>query len=86
MAQETINVGASPNDGLGDPIRTSFIKCNSNFGELYSRLQTTPPTTSIGQIGDRAGMIAFDVTWFYYCFADFDGSSVIWRRIAGTSF
>jgi hypothetical protein len=37
MAQQIINVGNSPNDGLGDPIRTSFEKTNSNFTELYSR-------------------------------------------------
>lgn len=36
MAQEIINVGAAANDGLGDPIRTAFIKCNENFTELYS--------------------------------------------------
>jgi len=36
MAQEIINVGAAPNDGQGDPIRTAFIKCNENFTELYT--------------------------------------------------
>jgi hypothetical protein len=36
MAQEIINVGAAANDGLGDPIRTAFIKCNDNFTELYA--------------------------------------------------
>jgi hypothetical protein len=36
MAQELINVGAAPNDGLGDPIRNAFIKCNNNFTELFS--------------------------------------------------
>jgi hypothetical protein len=37
MAQQIINVGASPNDGDGDPIRTSFIKTNQNFTELYNQ-------------------------------------------------
>jgi hypothetical protein len=36
MAQELINVGAAPNDGQGDPIRTAFTKCNDNFTELFS--------------------------------------------------
>ena len=35
MAQQIINVGPSPNDGLGDPLRTSFTKINDNFTELY---------------------------------------------------
>lgn len=36
MAQQTINIGSSPNDGAGDPLRTAFQKCNDNFTELYS--------------------------------------------------
>lgn len=81
MAQQIINVGTSPNDQLGDPIRTAFIKCNSNFSELYSFPQSTPPLTLIGTAGDQAGMYAYDPTYFYYCFADYDGSSVIWAQV-----
>lgn len=40
MAQETINVGLTPNDGAGDPLRTAFEKCNNNFTELYSTAYT----------------------------------------------
>lgn len=36
MAKQTIGIGSAPNDGLGDPIRTAFTKCNDNFTELYS--------------------------------------------------
>lgn len=86
MAREIINVGSAPNDGTGDPLRTAYEKCNSNFGELYSRYQTSVPSTSSGTVGDSAGMYAADDNYFYYCFQDWDGSSVIWRRIAGTSF
>lgn len=81
MAQEIINVGAAPNDGLGDPIRTSFQKCNNNFNELYSRVQSSPPVTLTGSVGDTAGMVAYDENYFYYCFADFDGSSIIWNEV-----
>ena len=35
MARETINVGATANDGTGDGLRTAYIKCNNNFQELY---------------------------------------------------
>lgn len=86
MAREVINVGSVPNDGSGDPIRTAYQKCNSNFGELYSRYQETVPATAVGSVGDGAGMYAADATHFYYCFQDFDGSSEIWREIAGTTF
>ncbi len=35
MAQQTINIGSSANDGAGDPLRTAFNKINLNFTELY---------------------------------------------------
>lgn len=38
---QTINVGTSPNDHLGDPLRTAFSKCNANFTYLMSRINTT---------------------------------------------
>ena len=38
MAKQTINIGASPNDGTGTPLRTSFDYCNQNFTELYAAL------------------------------------------------
>jgi len=81
MAQQFIGVGTAPNDGQGNPIRTAFIKCNDNFSELYARAQTAPPPTLVGSIGDFAGMYASDSSYFYYCFADYDGSSVIWAQV-----
>ena len=38
MAQQTINIGAAPNDGTGTPLRTSFDYTNQNFTELYTAL------------------------------------------------
>jgi hypothetical protein len=35
MAQQTINIGSTANDGTGDPLRTAFDKINDNFNELY---------------------------------------------------
>jgi hypothetical protein len=35
MAQQIIGIGASANDGTGDPLRTAFDKVNDNFVELY---------------------------------------------------
>jgi hypothetical protein len=81
MAQQIINIGASPNDGQGNPIRTAFNKTNENFSELYARAQTSPPPTLVGSLGDVAGMYAYDNTYFYYCFADYDGSSTIWAQV-----
>ncbi len=94
MAKEVINVGSVPNDGTGDPLRTAYIKCNNNFTQLFQRLQDQAPTSAVGTAGDTAGMIAIGVNpaqtqtygKFYYCFADYDGSTEIWRQVAGTTF
>jgi hypothetical protein len=78
MAIEIINVGTAPNNGQGDPVRTAFIKTNNNVTELFARAQTAPPATLLGVAGDVAGMYAYNSTDFYFCFQDYDGSSVIW--------
>ena len=35
MAQQTVSIGTSANDGTGDPLRTAFTKINTMFTELY---------------------------------------------------
>lgn len=82
MAIQVINVGTVPNDGTGDGLRTAYIKCNNNFALLNSRVKTSPPITAFGSIGDIVGNYAMDSAHFYICFQDFDGSSVIWGRVA----
>ena len=39
MAQQTVDTGAAPDDGNGDPLRTAMTKINSNFTELYARVE-----------------------------------------------
>jgi hypothetical protein len=36
MAKQLVNLGSVPNDGTGDPLRTSFDKTNDNFNEIYT--------------------------------------------------
>ncbi len=40
------------------------------------------PATSIGASGDVQGTITVDGTYLYYCVADYDGTTNIWRRTA----
>lgn len=47
MSQETIDVGLTPNDGAGDPLRTAFIKCNNNFTQLFAT-SSLPPRIANG--------------------------------------
>jgi hypothetical protein len=39
MAKQVINIGISPNDKSGDPIRSAFNKVNQNFTELYASIE-----------------------------------------------
>lgn len=41
-----VDVGAAPNDGNGDPLRTAFIKINANDTNLNA--ETTANTTQVG--------------------------------------
>lgn len=45
MAKQTVNIGAAPNDGTGDPIRDAFNKVNQNFDEVYSSYNPTGTIT-----------------------------------------
>lgn len=51
--QEYINVGATPNDGQGDPLRTAFEKINNNFSNLFYVGTVTSSTYSIGLTPDQ---------------------------------
>jgi len=82
MARQVINVGTNANDGTGDGLRNAYIKCNENFAELYSRVNASVPSSSIGSAGDSVGDIAANATHLYVCFQDYDGSSIIWGRVS----
>jgi hypothetical protein len=49
MPQQTINIGAGPDDGTGDNLRTAGQKINENFTEVYAGV--TGPTGSTGPTG-----------------------------------
>ena len=86
MAKQTVNIGTSANKGNGDPLRTAFTKINANFDELYTKADllrvVSVPASSIGSAGDFPGGVAFNATHFYYCFATYNGTTDIWKRIA----
>jgi hypothetical protein len=85
MSQQIINIGAAPNDGLGDPIRTAFTKTNTNFTQLFALPNPTPPATLIGAPGDVPGMYAYNSSYFYYCFGTYDGTSAIWAQVSSAA-
>src|SRR5215510_10027920 len=50
MALQEINIGASPNDGSGDPLRTAMDKVNENFAVLDTIYNVMDP--AYGAMGD----------------------------------
>lgn len=61
MAQQQIGIGAAPNDGLGDPLRTAFTKVNSNATDAETRLlladTAIQPTDNISELTNDVGYI-----------------------------
>src|SRR6266403_2082989 len=51
MALQTINIGASANDGSGDPLRTAMDKVNDNFLVLGGRTFSVKDP-AYGAVGD----------------------------------
>lgn len=59
MAQQTINLGTTPNDGTGDTLRSGGDKINDNFDELYAEDAALDGrvTTLEGAIGGGGDLI-----------------------------
>jgi hypothetical protein len=51
--QEIINIGALPNDGEGDPLRTAFQKINNNFSTLFGTFYDTLETYTVGNTASQ---------------------------------
>lgn len=53
MSKQEINIGAAPNDGTGDPIRTAMSKINANFTEVYDAIDAI-------DLGGGGGSVEWD--------------------------
>lgn len=62
MAQQSINLGISANDGTGDPLRTAGQKINENFTELYSSLSNVVAGIWASLTGTYASTTTFTFT------------------------
>ena len=60
-----------------DPNGTGQVQVNAD--RLV--VTTTKTATAIGNTGDVAGSISWDATNLYVCTANYDGSTVIWKKI-----
>lgn len=77
------------NNSTTEPIRIRTSNGTTNrTWEFSAAGRTTFPSTAVpahsyGAAGDKAGMLAFDATYIYYCTADYVNTSTdIWKRTA----
>ena len=76
MAQQTINIGTTANDGTGDPLRTAFDKANDNFNEVYGNDFTTYSRLGT-EFKTSASIAASDV--------DFSSAQVFTKTLTGAT-
>lgn len=76
MTKQVIGIGATANDGTGDPLRTAFDKINQNFTELYNGFQPTATPATASSTG-TTGTVAWDANYIYVCVA-----TNTWKRVA----
>lgn len=58
MARQVVNVGSSPNDGTGTPLRDAMVIINDNFLELY----TNPVVNTKITVGNSSVNVAVNST------------------------
>jgi hypothetical protein len=78
---ETLNLGDT--SFRWQNVYTNAIRFSdgTSFSSGSRIIGATPPASSIGSPGDVAGKIAFDTDYFYYCFATFNATTNIWKRM-----
>ena len=57
MAIQLVNIGAQPNDGEGDPLRTAFAKINNNFVYLQ---QTSSDISDAVTLDDSTNQVIWE--------------------------
>jgi len=74
MAKKTINIGTTPNDKSGDPLRVAFSKVNDNFDELYTLVGSGGGTVDLSAVNQHI-IPAVDNTY------DLGSSTHSWRSM-----
>jgi len=54
------------------------VSRNNIFVEIVVKVGVPP--TSVGSVGDKAGLISWDTNYIYVCNGSYDGSTDIWTR------
>ena len=74
--------GGHANDTGGQPDTGEKVQVKGDLAVTGEIVQTNRTiSSSVGSVGDKAGMIASDNSYFYRCTANYDGSTAIWKRV-----
>jgi len=79
-----VDQNTSPNEDNVLAYDSTSAKYIPTTVKSLTRARTDSVSTSVGSSSDKEGMISADASYFYYCIADYDGATNIWRRIAFT--
>lgn len=80
-----ISIGANIIENTVSDAGISIIPNGSGKVSVLGQLRYVNanfPTSSVGQLGDQEGDVAVTSGYFYYCTANYDGSTDIWKRVA----
>ena len=86
MAKQTINIGASANDGTGDPLRNAFDKVNDNFNEIYFGAGSGSSITNFFDSNGNLDLVGkpHKITFLYNQYADLPTASTYHGAVAHT--
>ena len=86
MAKQTIQIGASANDGTGDPLRNAFDKVNDNFNEIYFGAGSGSTITNFFDSNGNLDLVGkpHKITFLYSQYADLPTASTYHGAVAHT--
>ena len=86
MAKQIIQIGASANDGTGDPLRNAFDKVNDNFNEIYFGTGSGSSITNFFDSNGNLDLVGkpHKITFLYSLYADLPTASTYHGAVAHT--
>ena len=78
--------GSNPTSTAGLEDTGEKVQVKGTLAVTKEIVQTNRTISSaVGSAGDKVGMIASDNSYFYRCTGNYDGSTLIWKRVAFSS-
>jgi len=76
MAKQLVNIGASPNDGTGDPLRDAMDKINDNINEIYNAIGNGDELTDLVNVDGEIQALgeANKISFWYEALTDLPNS------------